>query len=198
MRIGVLGLQGAVREHIRSLAQLGIDSDIIKHVGELDAACAIDGLILPGGESTTIALLADGTFLARLREMAQAGFPMFGTCAGMILLAARVDGHDSPYIGAIDIDIERNASGRQVHSFETELDIEGIGPFRAVFIRAPYIVRHGPGVTVLARHDAVVTMARENNILVSSFHPELTDDTRIHRAFADMVEEWTQGKEDVG
>lgn len=195
MRIGVLGLQGAVREHIRSLARLGIESKAIKHVDGLDAT---DGLILPGGESTTISLLADGPFLVRLREMAQAGFPMFGTCAGMILLATRVEGRDSPYIGAIDIDVERNASGRQVDSFETELDIEGIGPFRAIFIRAPYIVRHGPAVTTLARHDGVVVMARQKNILVCSFHPELTDDTRIHRVFADMVEEWNQGKEDVG
>ena len=195
MRIGVLGLQGAVREHVRSLDRLGIESRTVKRTDQLDG---LDGLILPGGESTAISLLADGPFLARLREMAHAEFPMFGTCAGMILLAARVEGRESPYIGAIDIDVERNASGRQVHSFETELEIEGIGPYGAVFIRAPYIVRQGPGVTVLARYDDTATMAREKNILVCSFHPELTDDARIHRVFADMIDTGNQRKEDVG
>jgi len=186
MRIGVLGLQGAVREHLLGLGRIGgVETDIIKQAGQLDS---IDGLVLPGGESTAIALLADGPFLARLREMAHAGFPMFGTCAGMILLATHVEGRESPYIGGIDIRVERNASGRQVHSFETELDIEGIGPFGAVFIRAPYIVHHGPGVAVLARHEGAVVMAREKNILVCSFHPELTDDIRIHRTFVDMVD----------
>jgi len=195
MRIGVLGLQGAVREHVRSLGRLGIESSIVKRADQLDG---LDGLILPGGESTAISLLADGVLLARLREMAHAGFPMFGTCAGMILLAARVEGRESPYIGAIDIDVERNASGRQVHSFETELDVEGVGRYEAVFIRAPYIVRQGPDVMVLAWYGDRATMAREGNILVCSFHPELTDDTRIHRLFAEMVDRRNQRKEDVG
>jgi 5'-phosphate synthase pdxT subunit len=195
VRIGVLGLQGAVREHLRSLERLGVESCAVKRLDQLET---LDGLILPGGESTAISLLADGPLLARLREMAQAGFPMFGTCAGMILLANRIDGEESPYVRAIDIDVERNASGRQVHSFETSLDVDGIGAFDAVFIRAPYIVRHGSGVTVMARHDGAVVMAREKNVLVSSFHPELTDDTRIHRTFVRMVEAGKQGKEDQG
>ena len=192
MRIGVLGLQGAVREHVRSLERLGIASTVVKRTSELEK---LDGLILPGGESTAISLLADGPFLERLRELAHAGFPMFGTCAGMILLAARVDGKDSPYIRGIDIDVERNASGRQVDSFETELEVNGIGAFPAIFIRAPYIVRHGANVEAMARHDGRLVMARQGRVLAASFHPELTADLRIHKCFVDMIK--TGEKEDA-
>ena len=195
MRVGVLGLQGAVREHVHSLDRLKIDSRVVKKAEALDG---LDGLILPGGESTAISLLADEPFLARLREMADAGVPMFGTCAGMILLAKRVEGRGAPYIGAIDINVKRNASGRQVDSFEATLDVEGLGPFEAVFIRAPYILGCGPDVQVLAEHEGVAVMAREKNTLVCSFHPELTDDVRIHRLFAEMIEARGAGKEDVG
>jgi len=195
MQVGVLGLQGAVREHVRSLDRLKIDSRVVKKTDGLDG---LDGLILPGGESTAISLLADEAFLARLREMADAGVPMFGTCAGMILLAKHVEGRRAPYIGAIDIDVRRNASGRQVDSFEATLAVERLGPFEAVFIRAPYILGCGPDVQVLAEHDGVAVMAKEKNVLVCSFHPELTDDVRIHRLFADMIEARDEGKEDVG
>jgi 5'-phosphate synthase pdxT subunit len=192
MRIGILGLQGAVREHGRSLSRLGIESCVVK---KADGLSEIDGLILPGGESTTMSLLAQDEMFERLRTLARAGFPMFGTCAGMILLAKEVDGRPSGTVGAIDIAVERNASGRQVDSFEATLGVEGIGSVPAVFIRAPYIVRSGPGVTPMAHHDGFTVMAREGNVLVCSFHPELTDDVQIHRYFVSMIEGRDVGKE---
>lgn len=187
MRIGILGLQGAVREHARVLSRLGIESRVVKRAEGLSA---IDGLILPGGESTTMSLLAHGELLEALRTAARDGLPMFGTCAGMILLAKEVDGRPSEYVAAIDIAVERNASGRQVDSFEAVLDVAEIGAdLPAVFIRAPYIVRSGPRVTTMARHDGAAVMAREENVLVCSFHPELTDDVRVHRYFVRTIEE---------
>jgi len=191
MRIGILGLQGAVREHAGSLSRLGIAARVVKRADDL---AEIDGLILPGGESTAMSLLADGGLLERLRVLAADGFPMFGTCAGMILLAKEVDGRPSEAIGAIDIGVKRNASGRQVDSFEAALEVEDIGTVPAVFIRAPYIVRSGPDVRIMARHDGTAVMAREGNVLACSFHPELTDDVRIHRHFVEMIEEKTQGR----
>ncbi len=188
MRIGGLGLQGAVREHLRSLAQLGIDGKIVKKQEDLSG---LSGLILPGGESTAISLLATGSFLEELRRLAREGLPLFGTCAGMILLAHEVEGREDPVIDAIDITVARNASGRQVDSFETVLAVEGIGDnVPAVFIRAPYVTRLGEGVVSLAQHEGAVVMAQQGNVLVSSFHPELTGDPRIHRYFVGMVEEY--------
>ena len=190
MKIGVLGLQGAVREHVRSLSRLGVDTLIVKRVEQLDEVSA---LILPGGESTAISLIGGETFLKRLRELAKGGFPFFGTCAGMILLASEIEGRAEPYVGAIDITVARNASGRQVHSFETALKVEGVGDdVPAVFIRAPYITRLGDGVDALAEYQGHVVMARERNVLVSSFHPELTDDLRIHEYFLNIVEKRNQ------
>ena len=190
MRIGVLGLQGAVREHLQSLAQLGIEGRIVKKQEDLSG---LSGLILPGGESTAISLLAAGSFIEELRRLAKEGLPLFGTCAGMILLAHEVKGLESPVIDAIDITVARNASGRQVDSFETILVVEGIGEdIPAVFIRAPYVTRLGAGVTSLAQHKGSVVMAQQGNVLVSSFHPELTDDLRIHKYFAGIVEEYKQ------
>ena len=193
MRIGVLGLQGAVREHLRSLSRLGVDALAVKHVEQLSK---ISALILPGGESTAISLIGGAAFLERLRALADGGFPLFGTCAGMILLARQIEGRDEPYVGAIDIAVARNASGRQVHSFETLLNVEGIGDdIPAVFIRAPYITRLGKSVTALAEHDGHVVMARQGNVLVASFHPELTDDLRIHEYFINIVEK--RNREDL-
>jgi len=190
MRIGVLGLQGAVREHLRSLSRLGVDALAVKHVEQLSK---ISALILPGGESTAISLIGGAAFLERLRALADGGFPLFGTCAGMILLARQIEGRDEPYVGAIDITVARNASGRQVHSFETLLNVEGIGDdILAVFIRAPYITRLGKSVTALAEHDGHVVMARQGNVLVASFHPELTDDLRIHEYFLNIAEKRNQ------
>jgi len=193
MRIGVLGLQGAVREHLRSLSRLGVDALVVKHVEQLSE---ISALILPGGESTAISVIGGAAFLERLRALADGGFPLFGTCAGMILLARQIEGRDEPYVGAIDIAVARNASGRQVHSFETLLNVEGIGDdIPAVFIRAPYITRLGKSVTALAEHDGHVVMARQGNVLVASFHPELTDDLRIHEYFLNIVEK--RNREDL-
>jgi len=190
MRIGVLGLQGAVREHMRSLSRLGVNALVVKHVEELDQ---ISALILPGGESTAISLIGGVAFIDRLHTLADSGFPLFGTCAGMILLARDIEGRDEPYVGAIDITVARNASGRQVHSFETMLAVEGIGKdIPAVFIRAPYITRLGKSVIALAKHDGHVVMARQGNVLVASFHPELTDDLRIHEYFLNIVEKRNQ------
>lgn len=187
MIVGILALQGAVREHVASLNRLGIESRVVKAEKDLKG---LSGLILPGGESTAISLLANEVFLNRLKELAGNGFPMFGTCAGMILLASGIEGRDSGYTGAIEITVARNASGRQVDSFETVLDIEGIGKnVPAVFIRAPYIISHGPNVRPMASHQGWLVMARQENILVASFHPELTEDTRVHEYFIEMVKE---------
>ncbi|MFC2078611.1 pyridoxal 5'-phosphate synthase glutaminase subunit PdxT [Candidatus Bipolaricaulota bacterium] len=187
MIIGVLALQGAVREHVASLSQLDTDARVVKTKRELEG---LSGLILPGGESTAISLLANDGFLSRLKELARNGFPMFGTCAGMILLASGIEGRDSGYVKAIDITVSRNATGRQVDSFETHLDIEEIGKnVPAVFIRAPYITSHGPNVRPMASYDGQWVMARQDNILVASFHPELTEDTRVHEYFVGMVKE---------
>jgi len=190
VRIGVLGLQGAVREHLQSLAQLGIKGRIVKKQEDLSG---LSGLILPGGESTAISLLAGGAFLEELRRLAREGFPLFGTCAGMILLAHEVEGREDPIIDAIDITVARNASGRQVDSFGTVLAVEGIGDdVPAIFIRAPYVTRLGERVMSLAQHEGSVVMARQGNVLVSSFHPELTTDLRVHRYFMRIVEEYKQ------
>lgn len=185
MTIGVLGLQGAVREHVRSLDRLGVPTRVVKSAADLDG---LSGLVLPGGESTAIALLGENGVLERLRQLVAEGFPMFGTCAGMILLARDVEGRALPHLGAIDIAVARNATGRQVHSFEATLRIDGIGDdVPAVFIRAPYITRIGAGVRILARHDGVPVMAVGGRILVASFHPELTEDLRVHRYFVETV-----------
>ncbi len=190
MRVGVLGLQGAVREHLHSLSRLGVNAVVVKRVDQLPQ---ISALIIPGGESTAISLIGGKDFLHKLRQLAQSGFPFFGTCAGMILLAREIEEQDNPYIGAIDITVARNASGRQVHSFETRLSVEGIADdIPAVFIRAPYITRLGAGVSRLAEYGGHVVMARQGNILVASFHPELTDDLRIHSYFLSMVEQRNQ------
>jgi len=190
MRIGVLGLQGAVREHVRSLERLGVDTLVVKRVEELPE---ISALVLPGGESTAISLIGGEPFLERLRDLAKGGFPFFGTCAGMILLASEIEGRSEAYVGAIDITVARNASGRQVHSFETLLEVEGIGgDVPAVFIRAPYITRLGEGVSALAKYNGHVVIARQGNVLVSSFHPELTDDLRIHEYFLNIVKKRNQ------
>ena len=191
MIVGVLGLQGAVREHVRSLGLLHVEARVVKRLADLDG---LDALILPGGESTTISLLAENGILERLRDLANEGLPMFGTCAGMILLAKESEGRERPGIGAIDIAVARNASGRQVDSFETTLEVEGIGEdVPGVFIRAPYVTRLGERVVPMAYHGGFVVMVRERNVLVASFHPELTEDLRVHRYFIEEVVD--RGKE---
>jgi len=187
-KIGVLALQGAFIEHIASLQKLGVNALPIRSVPELET---LDGLVIPGGESTTIGkLMVPDGFVEPLRELSQDGFPIFGTCAGMILLAKSVLDSDVGTIRAMNIKVRRNAFGRQVDSFEISLPIPALGelPFPAVFIRAPIIVEAEPGVEILARlPDGTAVAARQGNLLVSAFHPELTSDLRFHAYFLKIV-----------
>jgi 5'-phosphate synthase pdxT subunit len=172
------------------LRDVGAEPVQVKRVAQLDE---VGGLIIPGGESTTIGkLLRRFEMLEPLRRRVRDGYPVYGTCAGMILLADEIEdaGDDQPAIGGMDIKVRRNAFGRQRESFETDLEVPALGdePLPAVFIRAPSIERAGPGVDVLTRlPDGRAVAARQRNLLVSAFHPELTPDTRMHRYFADMV-----------
>ena len=184
-KVGVLALQGDVEEHSSALVEVGSDPVAVRTPEHLSG---IDGLVMPGGESTTMSLLLQSSRLfdpiaARLAD----GMPVFGTCAGMILLASHVlDGrHDQRSFGVIDIAVRRNAFGRQVDSFETTLDVKGVsgGPVDAVFIRAPFVERAGAGVEVLAEVDGHPVLCREASVLVSAFHPELSSDLRIHELF---------------
>ncbi len=190
VRVGVLALQGDFAEHIAVLRSLGVDA---VEVRTLDQLRAVDGLIIPGGESTTIArLLIAFDLLDPLRNLIEGGLPVWGTCAGAILLAKHVPSLDRPPLAVMDITVERNAFGRQVDSFEADLKVAGIdgAPVHAVFIRAPIIERAGRGVTVLATlKDGTIVAAREGRLLATSFHPELTDDRRIHGLFLQMVAE---------
>jgi len=187
-RIGVLALQGAFVEHITSLKKLKVEALAIRSAQDL---MSLDGLIIPGGESTTIGrLMVHYGFVEALRELSQNGFPIFGTCAGMILLAKSVLALDVETIGAMDIKVRRNVFGRQVDSFEASLSVSALGeaPFPAVFIRAPIIIQAEPGVEILAcLPDGTPVAARQRNLLVSAFHPELTSDLRFHAYFVDIV-----------
>jgi pyridoxal 5'-phosphate synthase pdxT subunit len=177
LRIGVLAVQGNFREHVAVLRRLGAESVEVRLPEQLDG---LDGLIVPGGESTAI------TRLMRLYGLDEAlrrfAAPIFGTCAGMIVL-------DRDHLGLADIRVQRNAFGRQVRSFETDLDIGHSEPVRGVFIRAPWIEEAGPDVEVLAEVDGHPVLARDGRVLVAAFHPELTDDTRIHEIFLNQVRE---------
>jgi len=184
--IGVLALQGDFQEHREMLRRMGLDPQEVRLPDHLDG---LDGLIIPGGESTTIVrLMCSSGLLEPLRKLARDGFPIWGTCAGMILLAKRLDETGIPALQAMDITVRRNAFGRQVDSFETDVPIPALGgdPFHAVFIRAPIIEEVGPAVEVLARlPDGTPVAARERRLLATAFHPELTPDTRLHRFFLD-------------
>jgi 5'-phosphate synthase pdxT subunit len=185
--IGVLALQGAVREHIRHINELGAEGKAIKRPRELDE---VAGLIIPGGESTAIGkLMVEYGFVEAIQNFHAAGKPIYGTCAGMILLAKTITEGDQPLLALMDIEARRNAFGRQRESFETDLDIKGIGLYRAVFIRAPWIEKIGSDVDLMAEFDGVKVMARQGLLMVSAFHPELTGDTRIHKYFLEMVKE---------
>ena len=187
LRVGVLAVQGNFREHAGVLRRLGVCASEVRKPHQLDG---LDGLIIPGGESTAIGkLLRTYELESAIRAFEGA---IFGTCAGMILLAREaVDGTpDQPLLGLIDIVVRRNAYGRQVRSFETDLELRGDSkPLRAVFIRAPWIESAGPAVEILAEHDGRPVLAREGRILVAAFHPELTDDTRVHELFCEVVRE---------
>jgi 5'-phosphate synthase pdxT subunit len=190
----VLALQGDVREHVRALTEVGAEPVAVRRPDELEH---IDGLILPGGESTTIGKLLElFELLEPLRAAVKTGLPVYGSCAGMILLADEVlDGRpDQPTVGGLDIAVRRNAFGRQVDSFETDLPLSGVGDVHAVFIRAPWVERTGPGVDVLATvaagaAEGKVVAVRSGPLLATSFHPELTGDSRVHGLFVQMVKE---------
>ena len=188
MKVGVLGLQGDVREHSRALEAAGVSAVVVRRPHELDM---VDALVLPGGESTTIGKLLDRfELLEPIAARARAGMPLYGTCAGMILMASEIVGPAAaPHrLGIMDCAVRRNAYGRQVDSFEADLDVEGLSePFTAVFIRAPVVERVGPEVEVLATCAGTPALIRQGNLLASSFHPEMTGDTRVHELFARSV-----------
>lgn len=187
--LGVLAIQGDFAEHREVLDRLGVESAEIRLPHQLDE---VDGLIIPGGESTTIAQLIDiYDFRGPLKEKAAEGMPIWGTCAGMIVISKRLTDHRPSPLGLMDIEVSRNAFGSQVNSFEAELEMGDIsGPaFRAVFIRAPVVNKVGDGVRVLARiPDGRPVAVRQDSLLATSFHPELTDDSRVHELFVRMVE----------
>ena len=186
--IGVLALQGAFAAHAERLESLGVEVRFVRRAEQL---VGLSGLVLPGGESTTMSnLLVSSGLDAGLRRYIGDGFPVFGTCAGMILLASSIlDGRpDQISLGALDITVRRNGYGRQVDSFETDLDVTSLdSPFHAVFIRAPVIESHGPDVEVLASVDDHPVLVRSGRVLAASFHPELTDDSRIHEVFLQLT-----------
>ncbi|HEV8114852.1 MAG TPA: pyridoxal 5'-phosphate synthase glutaminase subunit PdxT [Acidimicrobiales bacterium] len=189
--VGVLALQGDVREHVAALTALGAEVIEVRTEAQLDA---VDGLVLPGGESTALGIMIASSGLRRpIEERLAAGMPAFGTCAGMILLAREVvDGRpDQTSLGAINLSVRRNAFGSQAASFEVDLDVAGLdgGPLHAVFIRAPVVEQSGPGVEVLARIDDRPVLARQGPVLACAFHPELVGDLRLHELFLTMITE---------
>jgi len=189
-RVGILALQGAFREHRQVLQRLGYDVCEVRTPADLDQ---IQGLIIPGGESTAIGKLLQIAGLGdKIKELAQKDLPIFGTCAGMILLSKEIVDSDQYRLGLMDVSVKRNAFGRQVASFEADLDIPVLGkePVRTVFIRAPYVTRIEPNVGILAEYDHKVIFVRQGNMLASAFHPELTQDHRVHRYFLNIVEEY--------
>jgi 5'-phosphate synthase pdxT subunit len=185
--IGVLAYQGDVREHRSVLDGLGVRSLEVRTLADLDR---VDGLIVPGGESTVIGKLTERYgLLEPIRGRARAGLPVFGTCAGMIFMAREVEGPPQQLLGVLDARVRRNAFGPQVASFEADVDVKGIdgGPVSAAFIRAPWISDAGPDVDVLAEIDGRVIGVRQGNLLAVAFHPELTGDSRLHRWFVDLA-----------
>ncbi|OBI90662.1 pyridoxal 5'-phosphate synthase glutaminase subunit PdxT [Mycobacterium asiaticum] len=190
-RVGVLALQGDTREHLAALREAGAEASTVRRRAELDA---VDGLVIPGGESTAMShLLRDFDLLEPLRARLVEGLPAYGACAGMILLASEIldagaDGRAALPLGGIDMTVRRNAFGRQVDSFEGDIPFEGLdGTVRAVFIRAPWVERVGDEVQVLARAAGHIVAVRQGAVLATAFHPEVTGDRRVHRLFVDMV-----------
>lgn len=184
--IAVLALQGAFIEHEKMLSKLGVDSFEVRQLADWNQPK--DGLIIPGGESTTqLKLLKDLGLLEPVRKAIEDGLPVFGTCAGLILLAKKVEGEDFDRISTMDIDVRRNAYGRQLGSFATTDEFKGIGKIPMTFIRAPYINKVYGDAEALASVDGNIVAARQGNQLVTAFHPELNDDTRLHKYFIDIV-----------
>ena len=186
MKIGILALQGAFLEHKNILDSLKIDNCLVKTKEQLED---IDGIILPGGESTAMGkLLRDFDILKLLREKIKNGFPVFGTCSGMILLAEKLSNSEVVHLGVMGIEVKRNAYGRQLGSFETEADFKGISKkVKMIFIRAPYVENTKEGVKILATVNENIVAVREKNMLAVSFHPELTNDTSVHEYFLDII-----------
>jgi len=185
--VGVLAMQGAFHEHAVALEQCGARVRKVRRRREL---AGLDALVIPGGESTTIGkLMVSYHLLDEVRELGAGGLPMFGTCAGLVMLAREVAEGDQPLLGLMDITVRRNAFGRQVKSFEVPVNVAALGaaPFPGVFIRAPWIESAGPEAELLAKHDGHGVAARQGKMLVTAFHPELTDDLRLHHYFLGMV-----------
>lgn len=186
MRIGVLALQGAFIEHEKMLSQLGAESFEIRQLKDLSRT--MDGLIIPGGESTVQGkLLRELDMMKPVRSLISSGLPVFGTCAGLILLAKDIEGGEAPHLAVMDITAKRNAYGRQLGSFSFNGDFKGLGTIPMTFIRAPYISRSS-GAEILAEVNGKAVAARQQNMLVTAFHPELTDDTSVHGYFLDIVQ----------
>jgi 5'-phosphate synthase pdxT subunit len=190
MKIGVLALQGAFREHLNTLADIGVKGVPVRLPEDLEG---VSGLILPGGESTTMRRLIDRWGLREpILALADRGAPIFGTCAGMIVLAREIAGGEEPIVPLLDVTVQRNAFGRQLDSFESEISVPMLGdrPVHGVFIRAPIVDRTGPNVDILARlDDDRVVAVRERNLIATAFHPELAGETRFHRLLATMASE---------
>ena len=188
MKIGILALQGAFVEHEKVLAKLGVESVELRNIEDFQQhRSELSGLILPGGESTAMGkLLRDQQMLLPLREVIINGLPVFGTCAGLILLAKEITTQEESHLATMDIVVERNAYGRQLGSFYTEADCKGVGKIPMTFIRGPIINEVGKGVDVLAVVNNQIVAAQEKNMLVTSFHPELTNDLRLHQYFINM------------
>ena len=199
MRIGVLALQGAFAEHVAVLRTIGAEPVEVRLPAQLDD---LDGLIIPGGESTTMRRLIDRWGLHQpILDLADRGAPLFGTCAGMIVLAREITGGEPPILPLLDVTVRRNAFGRQLDSFEADLDVPLLGsqPVHGVFIRAPVVERLGPGVDVMAQlPDGRIVAVRERNVIATSFHPELAGETRFHRLVATMAAEHAEPGEGVG
>lgn len=188
MKIGILAVQGAFREHERMLQKLGVDTIYVKKQEHLEG---VEGLIVPGGESTSIGkLMREYNLIPPIRELANNGMPVMGTCAGLIVLAKEIANGDEPHLALLDAVVDRNSFGRQRESFETDLDLPVLGdePFPAVFIRAPHVKAVGDAVTVLAYYEDRIVGVEQGNLLGFSFHPELTGDDRIHQYFLQKVE----------
>jgi 5'-phosphate synthase pdxT subunit len=199
MRIGVLALQGAFAEHMRTLHAIGAEGVEVRLPADLEG---LSGLILPGGESTTMRKLIDRWGLrAPIMALAETGVPMFGTCAGMIVLAREIVGGEEPILPLLDVTVQRNAFGRQLESFEADLSVPVLGdqPVHGVFIRAPIVDRTGPDVGILATlDDGRIVAVRERNVIATAFHPELAGETRFHRLVATMAAEHDDPAEGSG
>lgn len=191
MKIGILALQGAFEEHAKVLEKLGVVSVEIRNLDDFQQRQSdLSGLILPGGESTTMGkLLRDQQMLVPIREAILSGLPVFGTCAGLILLAKEITSQEESHLATMDIVVERNAYGRQLGSFYTEAECKGVGKIPMTFIRGPIISSLGEDVKILATVDDQIVAAQEKNMLVTSFHPELTDDVSLHQYFINMCKE---------